>query len=234
MKTIGLIGGMSWESSLEYYRVINQLIRARLGGQNNARSLMVTVNFHDIEQMQRENRWDDAGRMLADAAVQLERGGADFILLCTNTMHKVYPIIQAAVNIPMIHIASATAERINAAGLTRIGLLGTRFTMEQDFYKAILIEHGIEVLIPSEAERADVHRIIYDELCLGEVREMSRARYREIMQNLQGRGAQGIILGCTEITLLVRPEDSRVPQFDTTRIHAERAIELALETETVE
>jgi aspartate racemase len=228
MKTIGLIGGMSWESSLEYYRVINQLVRDQLGGQNNAQSLMVTVNFHDIEQMQREDRWDDAGKILADAAVQLERGGADFILLCTNTMHKVFTTIQDAVQIPMIHLATATAERINTAGLTKIGLLGTRFTMEQDFYKSILVEHGVEVMIPDEAERDDIHRIIYDELCLGEVKAESRQRYKEIMQNLEQRGAQGIILGCTEITLLVKPEDSTVPQFDTTRIHAERAVELAL------
>lgn len=231
MKTIGLIGGMSWESSLEYYRMINQLVREKLGGQNNAKSLMVTVNFHDIEQMQREGCWDDAAKMLADAAVQLERGGADFILLCTNTMHKVFPTIQAAVKTPMIHLATATAERISAAGLTKIGLLGTRFTMEQDFYKSVLIEHGIEVLIPDEVERNDIHRIIYDELCLGEVKPESRQRYKEIMHNLELQGVQGIILGCTEITLLVKADDSIVPQFDTTRIHAERAVELALSSE---
>lgn len=231
MKTIGLIGGMSWESSLEYYRMINQLVREKLGGQNNAKSLIVTVNFHDIEQMQREGRWDEAGKTLADAAVQLEHGGADFILLCTNTMHKVFTTIQAAVKIPMIHLATATAERISTAGLTKIGLLGTRFTMEQDFYKSVLIEHGIEVLIPDEVERNDIHRIIYDELCLGEVKLESRQRYKEIMHNLESRGAQGIILGCTEITLLVKAEDSTVPQFDTTRIHAERAVELALSSE---
>lgn len=229
MKTIGLIGGMSWESSLEYYRLINELTRERLGGQNNAKSVLYTVNFHEIEQMQIEGRWDDAARELAEAGQCLERGGADFILLCTNTMHKVAPEIQAAVQIPLLHIASATAQRIQAAGLKRIGLLGTAYTMEQDFYKGILErEYGLEVLIPNEAERREVHRIIYDELCLGRVLPESRQIYREVMQNLEARGAEGIILGCTEITLLVNQEDSTTPQFDTTQIHAEVAVDYAL------
>jgi aspartate racemase len=230
MKTIGLIGGMSWESSLEYYRLINELIRERLGGQNNAKSVLYTVNFHEIEQMQIEGRWEDAARTLAEAGQQVERGGADFILLCTNTMHKVAPAIQAAVQIPLFHIASATAQRIQAAGLKRIGLLGTAYTMEQDFYKGILArDYGLEVLVPNEAERQAVHRIIYDEFCLGRVLPESRHLYREVMRNLEARGAEGIILGCTEITLLVKGEDSTVPQFDTTRIHAEVAVEYALE-----
>lgn len=229
LKTIGMIGGMSWESSLEYYRLSNQLVRERLGGQNNARSLMITVNFHDIEQMQREDRWEDAAAILADAARSLERGGADFILLCTNTMHRVAPSIQAAVSIPLLHIASATGARIRAAGLTRVGLLATRYTMEQDFYKAVLADQfGLEVLIPEEAERLEVHRIIYDELCQGIALPKSRSACAGIMRRLEARGAQGIILGCTEITLLVKPEDSTVPQFDTTRIHAEQAVEMAL------
>jgi aspartate racemase len=229
MKVIGLIGGMSWESSLEYYRVINQLVRDRCGGQSNALTLMYTVNFHDIEEMQREGRWDDAAKVLQDAAQRLERGGADFTVLCTNTMHKVAPAIQQAVSIPLLHIAAATADRIKPTGLSKIGLLATRFTMEQDFYKGILTDqYGFEVLVPDQQERDDVHRIIYDELCLGKVLPESRNRYREIMYNLESRGAQAIILGCTEITLQVKPEDSTVPQFDTTLIHAEQAVELAL------
>lgn len=229
MKTIGLIGGMSWESSLEYYRLLNELTRERLGGQNNAKSLLYTVNFHEIEQMQLEGRWEDAADLLAEAARSLEKGGADFLLLCTNTMHKVAPAIQAAVRIPLLHIAAATAQRIQAAGLKRIGLLGTAYTMEQDFYKGILErDYGLEVLIPDESERQTVHRIIYDELCLGRILPESRRHYQEIMQKLEARGAEGIILGCTEITLLVKAEDSTVPQFDTTRIHAEVAVDYAL------
>jgi aspartate racemase len=232
MKTIGLIGGMSWESSLEYYRLINELVRERLGGQNNAKSVLYTVNFHEIEQMQIEGRWDDAAHLLATAAQGLESAGADFILLCTNTMHKVAPAIQEAVDIPLLHIANATAQRIQAGvkPIKRIGLLGTAYTMEQDFYKGVLErDYGLEVLIPDEAERRVVHRIIYDELCLGQILPESRHRYREIMRNLEARGAEGIILGCTEITLLVKAEDSTTPLFDTTRIHAEVAVDYALE-----
>jgi aspartate racemase len=231
VKIIGLIGGMSWESSLEYYRLINQLVRDRLGGQNNALTLMYTVNFDAIEHMQRAGQWDAAAEILADAARRLERGGADLMLLCTNTMHKVAPQIQAAVAIPLLHIATATAERIQRTGIKKIGLLGTKFTMEQDFYKGILTnDYGLEVLTPSSAERDEVHRIIYDELCLGKVLDPSRRTYAAIMANLEAQGAEGIILGCTEITLLVRPEDSHVPQFDTTRIHAEEAVARALAT----
>ncbi|MBL8134195.1 MAG: aspartate/glutamate racemase family protein [Anaerolineae bacterium] len=229
MKTIGLIGGMSWESSLEYYRLINQLTRDRLGGQNNAQTLMVTVNFHDIERMQREGRWDDAGAALAQAGSQLERGGADFIVLCTNTMHKVAPAIEAVVSIPLLHIASATAQRVVAAGVRRVGLLATAYTMEQDFYKGMLRDRfALEVLVPDAEDRAIVHAVIYDELCLGLIKESSRRAYAQIMAKLEARGAQGIILGCTEIALLVKPQDSRLPQFDTTRIHCETAVERAL------
>lgn len=229
MKTIGLIGGMSWESSLEYYRVINQITREKLGGQNNARTLMDTVNFHEIEQMQREGRWDDAGSSLSESARRLERGGADFILLCTNTMHKVAGAIQSTVSIPLIHIADATADRVRQAGIKRIGLLGTHFTMEQDFYKGILAnDFGLDVMIPNEGERAEVHRIIYDELCLGKIIEPSRQTYVAIMDNLRAQGAEGIILGCTEISLLVGPGDTSLPTFDTTLIHAQKAVELAL------
>jgi aspartate racemase len=229
MKTIGLIGGMSWESSVEYYRLINQSVRERLGGQNNAQSLMYTVNFDEIERMQREGRWDDSAAVLVDAARRLERGGADFILICANTMHLVAPAIQQAVSIPLVHIANATAERICAAGITRVGLLGTRFTMEKDFYKGILsAQYGLEVLIPDADARAEIHRIIYDELCLGIIRPESRQTLAGIMGTLAAQGARGIILGCTEIPMLVKPEDSPVPLFDTTRIHAEKAVELAL------
>lgn len=228
-KVIGLIGGMSWESSIAYYRMINELMREKLGGQNNAKSLMYTVNFHDIELMQREARWDDAAAELADAAQRLERGGADFIILCTNTMHKVAPAIERAVKIPLIHIASATGDRIKAAGLKRVGLLATRFTMEQDFYKDKLIrDYGLDVLVPEQAERDEVHRIIYDELCLGKVLEPSRNTYKQIMESLRLKGAEAIILGCTEITLLVKPGDTSLPTFDTTLIHAQKAVELAL------
>jgi aspartate racemase len=229
MKTIGLIGGMSWESSAEYYRLINTLVRQTLGGQNNAKTLMYTVNFHEVEAMQQAAQWEAAGALLAEAAQRLERGGADFLLLCTNTMHKVAPTIQAAVQIPLIHLATATAERIKQAGISRVGLLGTRFTMEQDFYKGVLAHHGLEVIIPAEEGRREIHRIIYDELCQGQTWPASRATYAQVMRDLESQGAQGIILGCTEITLLVKPEDSTVPQFDTTRIHAEKAVEWALD-----
>ncbi len=229
MKVIGLIGGMSWESSLEYYRVINQLVRQKLGGQNNATTLMYTVNFHDIEELQRNGQWDLAADALAVAAQRLERGGADYIFLCTNTMHKVAPAIQAAVSIPLIHLATATADRIQQAGVRKVALLGTKFTMEQDFYKGILInDYGLDVMIPNDAERDEIHRIIYDELCLGQILPSSRQTYAQIIRRMEDEGAEGVILGCTEITLLVKPEDSRVPQFDTTLIHAEKAVELAL------
>jgi aspartate racemase len=229
MKTIGLIGGMSWESSIEYYRIINEETKKRLGGLHSAKSVMVSVDFAEIETLQHEGRWDEAGRILARVAQDVERGGADLLVLCTNTMHKVADEMQASVHIPLLHIADATAQRIKAAGLTRVGLLGTRFTMEQDFYKGRLVEkHGLEVLTPDEIEREIVHCVIYDELCLGLIQDESREAYQRIMAGLIERGAQGIILGCTEIELLVHAEDCAVPLFPTTRIHAEAAVEYAL------
>ena len=229
MKTIGLIGGMSWESSIEYYRIINETAKEKLGGLHSAKSLMITVDFAEIEKLQHEGRWDDAAQILIRCAQDLEHGGADFIVLCTNTMHKVADQIQAGIKIPFLHIADATAEKIKSAGLQKIGLLGTRFTMEQDFYKSRLTEkYGLEVLIPNNAERELVHRVIYDELCLGVVKNDSRNNYKEIMQSLVEQGAQGIILGCTEIELLVKQEDASIPLFPTSRIHAEAAAEYAL------
>ena len=229
MKTIGLIGGMSWESSIEYYRIINETAKEKLGGLHSAKSLMITVDFAEIEKLQHEGRWDAAAQILIRCAHDLEHGGADFIILCTNTMHKVADQIQAGIKIPFLHIADATAKKIKSAGLQKIGLLGTRFTMEQEFYKSRLTEkYGLEVLIPNNAERELVHRVIYDELCLGVVKNDSRNNYKEIMQSLVEQGAQGIILGCTEIELLVKQEDASVPLFPTSRIHAEAAAEYAL------
>jgi len=229
MKTIGLIGGMSWESTVPYYREINETVKARLGGLHSARLVLYSVDFHAIERLQHAGDWDTAGAVLADAARALERAGAEFIVLCTNTMHKVAAAIEAAVAIPLFHIADPTAARIKAAGFGRIGLLGTGFTMEQAFYKDRLRErHGLDVLVPEADERAVVHRVIYDELCLGTIRAESRAAYRAIMARLVERGAQAIILGCTEISLLVDASDSTVPLVDTTAIHARAAAEFAL------
>ncbi|MCL4505349.1 MAG: aspartate/glutamate racemase family protein [Chloroflexi bacterium] len=229
MKTIGLIGGMSWESSVEYYRIINEVVHARLGGLHSAQCLMYSVDFAEIEMLQHEGRWDEAARSMIDAAQRLERGGADFAVLCTNTMHKLAGAMEQAMTIPLLHIADATAEKILAQGLTTVGLLGTRFTMEEDFYRGRLTERfGLRVLIPSADECEVVHRVIYDELVLGQIRADSRQRYIEFMERLVGRGAQGIILGCTEIGLLVHDEDCRAPLFDTTRIHAEAAVAFAL------
>ncbi len=232
MKTIGLIGGMSWESSAEYYRLINEAVKERLGGLHSAQLLLYSVDFAAIERLQHRGDWDAAGAILADAARRLERGGADFLLLCTNTMHKVADAITGAVSIPFVHIADPTATAIRTAGVGTIGLLGTRFTMEQEFYRGRLEgQDGLRVLVPDAADREAVHRIIYDELCLGIISEESRAAYRAIMARLVAQGAEGIILGCTEITLLVSAADATVPLFDTTRLHAEAAALLAL-TET--
>jgi len=229
MKTIGLIGGMSWESSIEYYRIINETAKEKLGGLHSAKSLMVTVDFAEIEKLQHEDRWDEAAQILVKCAQDLERGGADFIVLCTNTMHKLADQIIASVNIPFLHIADATAEKIAAAGMKKIGLLGTRFTMEHDFYKGRLINNfGLDVLVPNEADRNIVHRVIYDELVRGKIVDASREEYKRIIKLLVEQGAQGIILGCTEIELLVKAEDSSAPLFPTTRIHAIAAVELAL------
>jgi len=228
-KVIGLIGGLSWESSAEYYRILNEQVRDRLGGLHSARMLMWSFDFAEIEALQHVGRWDEATVRMIDAAHRLERGGADFILIGSNTMHRMAADVQAAIGIPLIHIADPTAERIKAAGLSRVGLLGTAFTMEQDFYKGRLVnEHGLDVLVPDEADRAAVHRIIYEELVQGRVEASSRAIYRDVMARLVERGAQAIILGCTEIMLLVGPEDSSVPLYDTTTLHAEAAVERAL------
>jgi aspartate racemase len=228
MKTIGLLGGMSWESTALYYRWINEGVRARLGGLHSAEIVMVSVDFQPIEALQMQGDWAAAGQRLAVAARQVEAAGADLLLLCTNTMHRVAPAIQAAIGIPLLHLADATAARIRAAGLERVGLLGTRFTMEQDFYRGRLAAHGLEVLVPSAADRNLVHQIIYDELVLGTVRDTSRRTYLRIIQELQQAGAQGVIEGCTEIVMLVQQTHTSVPLFDTTAIHAAAAVELAL------
>ena len=229
MKTIGLIGGMSWESTLGYYKLINEAVRRRLGGLHSARLVLYSLDFHDIERLQKTGDWDAAGVLLAEAARSLAAAGADFIVLCTNTMHKVAAAIESAVPIPLLHIADPTAQEIARAGHAKVGLLGTRFTMEQAFYRERLRDrHGLEVLVPDAADRDTVHRIIYDELCLGDVRPESREAYRRIMRDLVSRGAQAIILGCTEISLLVGTTDAEVPLFDTTAVHAEAAVSAAL------
>jgi len=228
-KTIGLIGGMSWESSAEYYRIVNQEMQKRLGGVHSARSLMWSVDFGEIERLQHGGDWDRLAEEMKDAAIRLERGGADFVVLCTNTMHRLADAVVSAVEIPLLHIADPTAQRIKAAGLERIGLLGTAFTMEQDFYKGRLREHyGLDVIVPETEDRRVVHEIIYKELVIGEIRPESREAYRAIMARLIERGAQAIILGCTEIMLLVSDEDSPVPLYDTTTIHAIAAVDHAL------
>lgn len=229
MKTIGLIGGMSWESSIEYYRIINETAKEKLGGLHSAKSLMVTVDFAEIEKLQHEDRWDEAGQILARCAQDLERGGADFIVLCTNTMHKLADQMTSNVSIPLLHIADATAEKIVSVGIKRIGLLGTRFTMEHDFYKGRLIHnYSLDVLIPEKADRDIIHRVIYEELVLGKIVDASRREYQRIMNDLLAKGAEGIILGCTEIELLITEGDSSAPLFPTTKIHAIAAVEKAL------
>jgi aspartate racemase len=229
VKTIGLIGGMSWESSAEYYRMINEAVKGRLGGLHSAECVMISVDFADIEGLQRTGRWDEAADRLADAARRLEQGGAQLVVLCTNTMHRVADQVAAAAELPFLHIADPTADEIKARGITSVGLLGTRYTMEQDFYRGRLSErHELEVLIPDEPGRTRVHDVIYDELVLGEVNDHSRDAYLEIIAALIHRGAEGIILGCTEIELLIREDDTTVALFDTARIHAERAVDLAL------
>lgn len=229
MKTIGLIGGMSWESTVTYYRQINETIKDRLGGLHSAKLVLYSVDFDEIEQFQHSGNWEAAGAVLAGAARSLEAAGAGFIVLCTNTMHKVAASIEASVDIPLLHIADPTANEIKRAGHTTLGLLGTRFTMEQDFYRDRLSSrHNLRVITPAPIDREIVHRIIYEELCLGVVKSESRAEYRRIMAVLASQGAQAIILGCTEISLLVSQQDSPVPLFDTTAIHAMAAAEEAL------
>jgi aspartate racemase len=228
MKRIGLLGGMSWESSIEYYRLVNEITRDRLGGLHSADCLLRSVDFAEIEVLQRDGRWDEAGARLADEARTLVAGGADLLVLCTNTMHKVADAITAAVDVPFVHIADTTAHAVRQAGHQTVGLLATAYTMEQDFYVGRLRDnHGLQVLVPGEEDRRIVHDVIYGELCVGVVDDGSREQYRRIMGELADRGAKAILLGCTEIDLLVGPQDSPVPVFDTTRLHAERAVELA-------
>lgn len=229
MLTIGMLGGMSWESSALYYRLANELVRRRLGGLHSARCVLYSVDFADVEAMQAAGEWEQAGRLLGEAAVALEAAGADLVVLCTNTMHKVADEVQARIGIPLLHLADATAAAVSRSGLRTVGLLGTAFTMEQDFYRRRLASHGLDVLVPEAGDRAEVHRIIYDELCLGVVRDTSREFYRGVIGRLVAAGAQGIVLGCTEIELLVAAADSAVPVFPTTRIHVEAAVEAAIE-----
>lgn len=228
-KTIGLLGGMSWESSELYYRWINEGVKKRLGGLHSARIVMLSVDFQEIETLQHNGDWVRAGEVLAQAAQSIEAAGADFLLICTNTMHKVAPQIEMALNIPLLHLADATAQRVLNAGMSTIGLLGTNFTMEQDFYRGRLTEkYGLTVLIPNEADRQIVHRVIYDELVLGQVRDESRNEYLRIIDDLNARGAEGVIEGCTEIVMLVQQAHTHVPLFDTTAIHAQAAVDMAL------
>jgi len=229
-QTIGLIGGMSWESTAEYYRIINQETKRRLGGHHNAKSVLVTVDFNDIDKYQQRDDWDSLQAMMVGASKQLSSAGADFIVVCANTMHKVAPAIEAAVSIPLLHIADVTAAAIKARGFRKVGLLGTRFTMAEDFYRGRLDrKFGIEVVVPEAAERAEIHRVILEELCHGQVTEKSRRFYQDAIEEMRSRGAEGIILGCTEIPMLIKSEHSALPLFDTTQLHAEAAVELALQ-----
>jgi len=229
MKTIGLIGGMSWESSLEYYRIINEQVKERLGGLHSAKSLMYSVDFDEIEKLQHQGKWDELTRIMIKAAQDLEKGGADFVLICTNTMHKMADDVQDNINIPLLHLADTTAEIIKTKGFKKIGLLGTNFTMEEDFYKGRLItKHGLDVIVPDKEDRQIIHNVIYKELCLGNIKKSSKDQYVEIINKLVDNGAEAVILGCTEIPLLVKQEDVRIPLLDTTRIHAETAVEYAL------
>jgi aspartate racemase len=230
VKTIGLIGGMSWESTVSYYQTINRTVSRRLGGLHSAKIALYSVEFDEIEKLQHAGRWAESGGILADAARAVQRAGAEFLVLCTNTMHKVAAQIEAAVDIPLLHIADATAERVRAAGLVRVGLLGTRFTMEEDFYRGRLeSRHGLAVLTPPADQRAFVHAVIYEELCLGRASDTSRRGFQQVVADLVARDVQGVILGCTEIGLLLGPEDAPVPLFDTATIHAEAAALFALE-----
>ena len=229
MRTIGLLGGMSWESTQTYYRLVNEGVRDRLGGLHSAECVLYSVDFEPIEQLQAGGDWDTAGRVLARAALGVEAAGAEFLVLCTNTMHKVAPAIEDAIEIPLLHIADATGNAVKASGIATVGLLGTRFTMTEEFYRGRLAErNGLEVLIPSESERTTVDKVIFEELCLGEILDESRARYVEVIHNLVQLGAEAVILGCTEISLLVKPGDTPVPLFDTTEIHARMAVDWAL------
>lgn len=230
MKIIGLIGGMSWESSLEYYRIINETVKEKLGGFHSAKCLMYSVDFEEVEKLQRQGKWEEATALMIDAAQRVKRGGADFVVICTNTMHKMAEEVQSSINIPLLHLADVTAERIKAQRLKKVGLLGTKFTMEEDFYKGRLIKkHGLEIIIPDDEEREVINNILYNELCMGEIKKISKDKFKKIIDNLVLKGAEGIILGCTEIPLLIDKEDYEIPLFDTTRIHAEEAVEYALQ-----
>ncbi len=229
MKRIGLLGGMSWQSTVPYYQVINETVAARLGGLHSAEILLYSVDFGPLEKLQHAGRWSELGEVLAGAARTLEAAGAELLVLCTNTMHKVAPQVEAAIEVPLLHIADATAEQIAAAGLRRVGLLGTRFTMEEDFYRARLeAQHGLDVRVPPAADRETVHRVIFDELCLGQQRDDSRDAYRRIAADLVAEGCEAVILGCTEIGFLLQPGDATVPLYDTARIHAEKVASVAL------
>lgn len=229
MKTIGMIGGLSWESSAEYYRIVNETVRERCGGLHSAQVLLWSFDFAEIEELQSSGRWDEAAERMVNAAQRLERGGADLLIICSNTMHRMANEVQAAVSIPLLHIADPTAERIQGAGLGSIGLLGTRYTMEQDFYRGRLEQkHGLHVLVPNYEDRMTINRVIYEELVLGKIAPASKADYLRIIQDLIAQGAEGIILGCTEIMLLIQQDDCAVPVFDTTTIHAVAAADAAL------
>lgn len=229
MKTIGMLGGMSWESTVSYYRIANETVKERLGGLHSAKLVLISVDFQEIEHMQQTGAWDAAGCLMAEAAKSLQAAGADCVMLCTNTMHKVAYAIESAVDIPLLHIADATAEEIKRVGLKKVGLLGTRFTMEQDFYLGRLRDrHDLEVIVPNEADRKTVHTVIFEELCQGKVLANSRTHYQRIIRSLVDEGAEAIILGCTEISMLIGPQDSSVPVFDTTRLHACKAVDWAL------
>ncbi|MDM5247659.1 aspartate/glutamate racemase family protein [Lysinibacillus sp. G4S2] len=228
MDMIGMIGGMSWESSAEYYRLMNEEVKRQLGGLHSAKCILYSVDFQEIEHYQARGDWEKAGQVLGEAARSLEGAGADFIVICTNTMHKVIDVIQENISIPILHIADATANQIEKAGLQKIALLGTKYTMEQDFYKARVEGFGIEVLVPLAEERVEINRIIYEELCLGRIEPTSQKYYIQVIEDLVQSGAQGIILGCTEIGLLIKQEDVNVPVFDTTVIHAQAAVNRAI------
>ncbi|WP_286235390.1 aspartate/glutamate racemase family protein [Thalassotalea sediminis] len=230
MKTIGMLGGMSWESTTNYYKAINEGVKSALGGLHSARICLYSVDFHEIEQLQHAGKWDELALRLSEAAMSVSAGGADFLIICTNTMHKVVPEIEARVALPILHIADATAQKLQADGISKVGLLGTRFTMEQDFYKQRLInKYAINVITPNTDDQSIVHRIIYEELCLGVIEEASRQQYITIIDKLYRQGAEAIILGCTEISLLIEQHHTAVPLYDTTAIHAESAVKLALD-----
>lgn len=229
MKTIGLIGGMSWESTVTYYEIANRTMKEELGGLHSAKVLLYSVDFQEIEECQANGEWDKSAQILGDAAENLEKAGADFIVICTNTMHKIAPDIQRRITIPILHIAEATADELEKKNIKKVALLGTKYTMEQDFYKNKLVERGIEVIIPNAQERAEVNRVIYEELCLGTILPESKKKYLEIIERLGKEGAQGAILGCTEIGLLVQQQDTEIPLFDTAVIHAKRAAMKAIE-----